>query len=99
MSFFRFFGMPQVALNPEVPFNVHQQQTQGDRELAEEARHIVKVLSNPRVYTGERHLRAAVGNNQADYLYTRFATALGWKSLGDAQQFYNQHKGTRGGTY
>lgn len=97
MSFWRFFGMPQIAPNPESGFNAHQQQTQGDRELAEEARHIVKVLSNPRTYTCERHLRAAVGSNQADYLYSRFATALGWTSLGDAQKFYDDNKGSKGG--
>lgn len=101
MSFFRFFGMPQIQPNPQSEWNAHQQQTQGDGELAQEARHMCKVLSNSRTYnsTPNRALRDAVNGDPEHYLYSRFATAFGWSTLGQAKDFYNRNKGSKGGWY
>lgn len=102
MSWLRFFGMPQIAPDPNSGFNAHQQQSQGDKEQAAEARNVCKVLSNPRnIYNSSpnRALRGAVGDDQAHYLYSRFATALGWTTIGEAQRYYDKNKGSQGGYY
>lgn len=98
---FRFFGMPQVAPNPHSEFNVYQDQSRSDTLLAGEARNVCKVLSNPRKYnqTEQNALRSAVGSDKASYLYSRFATALGWTTLRQAQDFYDANKGSKGGYY
>lgn len=97
----RFFGFAQVAPDPNSGFNPWQEQTRGDGETCQEARHICKVLSNPTTFnsTPNRSLRDAVGKDKAHYLYSRFATALGWTTLEQAQRYYDANKGNKGGPW
>jgi len=101
MGWLRFFGMPQVQPDPNSGFNPFQEQSRSDTLVCGEARNVCKVLSNPRIFnqTEQNALRSAVGNDQADYLYSRFATHLGWTTKEQAQRFYDANKGTKGGYY
>ena len=96
---FRFFDLFRAEPTEDSVFSQEEVQTMADAATCTEARRVVQILAQPRVYTSRdsRSLRAAVNGNNADYLYSRFGNKFGWQSLADAQRFYDQNKrGTDG---
>lgn len=96
---FRSFFFPQAIPTPDSEFTAHQCQTMADAQACSEARNVCKVLSNPYTHNTSQNkaLRATVGNDQASYLFSRFAGMLGWTTLKDAQKYYDNNKGSKGG--
>lgn len=82
------------------PLNATQQETVADANVAREAIDVCYQLSNPRVYNMPNAcaLRATWKGREEEYLYARFAAALGWRSHADAKAFYKKHKGGYWGT-
>lgn len=93
------FNFRRANPDPNSEFTGQQIQTWADCDTAREARCVCKVLSNPHTHNTPQSdaLRGAVGGRRAEYLYSRFASELGWESLGDAQRYYDQNKGSKGG--
>jgi len=92
----RMFGFAHAEPAVDSDWNQPQVQTMADSATCREAARKRALLHQKRRFISADTcaLRAAVGNRQADYLYSRFAAQLGWSSLADAQRFYNQNKNT-----
>ena len=98
MSILRFFGFRYAEPTPNSDYTPQQTQTVADTQTCHEARRVCKILSCRHYNLPEQNaFRQTVGNNQADYLYSRFATELGFRSVADAQRFYDANKSSKGG--
>jgi len=77
------------------PFTAPQQETFADGDIAREARDVAHRLSNSRIYNDPASvaLRSTYRGREEEYLYARFADALGWRTHKDARKFYNKHSG------
>ena len=95
------------STEPAVPFNRSftpsresatnnfQQETSADGELAREAIDVCRVLHGTGNLPTEVDLRNTWKGREAEYLAGRFASAFHWRTLGDAQSFYDKHKRSR----
>lgn len=99
MNPFRMFNFFRAEAPPDSEWNPLQVQTMADAATCEEARRVVKKLSNPHMHNMPDYvaLRQVVGKDQASYLFSRFAANFGWTTLGQAQKFYDDNKGSKGG--
>lgn len=99
MNIFRAFGFSRAEAPPDSEWNPLQVQTMADAATCEEARRVCKKLSNSHLYNTPDYvaLRQTVGNDQASYLFGRFGQQFGWTKLQQAQKFYDDNKGSKGG--
>jgi len=93
----RIFNFFRAEPTPDSEYTQAQVQTMADHGTLEEARRVCKMLSqgNP-VW---RDFARGIGNRQAEYLFSRFASQFGWETLRDAQRYYDNNKGTKGGYF
>jgi hypothetical protein len=76
-----------------IPLTAPQQETWADGEVSREAVSVCRQLSDSDYNAPDCvAMRQTWKGREHEYLYARFANALGWRSHDDARRFFNKHK-------
>jgi hypothetical protein len=78
--------------DPNSPFTPGYCETLADSSIAESAIEAANIFNGCFNRASAEDLRTAWKGREHEYLYARFADALGWKSHDDAKAFMRKHK-------